>query len=74
MWQRGVPVLHGFVTNGSDVAFVCTPSKDGSLYKIKYLLDGKPKEYVISRGDFDYVIVKNIGKRKITNAQLIRIK
>lgn len=70
----GVPVLHGFVTNGSDVAFVCTPSKDGSLYKIKYLLDGKPKEYVISRGDFDYVIVKNIGKRKITNAQLIRIK
>jgi beta-galactosidase len=69
----GEPVLHGIVTNGRDAAFICTPVKDGSLYELKYRLDGRSKEYLISRGDFDDVIVKNIGKGKITDAQLIRI-
>lgn len=70
----GEPVLHGIVTNAHDAAFICTPAADGSLYKLQYRLNGKPAQYVISRGDFDNVIVKNAGKGKITDARIIRIK
>jgi hypothetical protein len=70
----GEPVLHGFVTNGRDAAFICTPAKDGSLYKLEYRLNGKSMEYLISRGDFDDVIVKNVGKGIITDAKLMKIK
>lgn len=70
----GTPAMHGVLRQAEDAVFICTPARDGAAYELQYTLNGKPMAYAIDRAVFDYVIVKGIGKGKIENAKLVRIR
>lgn len=70
----GMPFVHGIVRQGNNAVFVCSPARNGAAYELCYTLKGKPEVVTINRSEFDYVVIKNIGKGEIANVELKRIR
>jgi hypothetical protein len=70
----GTPLVHGVVRQNNNAVFVCSPARNGAAYELKYTLNDRPESTIINRAEFEYVVVKNIGKGDIGNVELKQIR
>ena len=70
----GKPSVHGVIHKNNDAVFVCSPARNGAAYELEYVINGRQKKTFINKSEFEYVVVKNVGKGDIENAELKRIR
>lgn len=70
----GKPLVHGVIRQGDDVVFVCSPACHGAIYELEYTINGKSKTTIVDKADFDYIIVKDLGKGILQNVKIERIR
>lgn len=68
--MTGKATINGFFQKDNDVVLSVSTAKKASAYRLSFRQNGVKKERFISQTDFEYLILKDVGKEVISDLSI----